>query len=208
MHCDPRTTAEYRLAPGLAIPWENFRDIERGLCECLAAPDLPMRRRLHVASRLLGALRSGAPIDAAAWTAEPRPAITAELRTAIREMLARILKWDRRVLRELPGIPAELFSLELAEPQAMSGVLRNALFSKVYSYPYDLTTALNFLIVLYLIALSLQAAAAGPLAESMWRELGSLGVHGLLRDVLHEGIPEGFRGLFGTAEFGQWMLAA
>jgi hypothetical protein len=31
---------------------------------------------------------------------------------------------------------------------------------------------------------------------------------GLLQNVLHDGVPEGFRALFGTSEFGQWMLAA
>jgi hypothetical protein len=77
----------------------------------------------------------------------------------------------------------------------------------VYSYPFDLTTAHNHLIVLYLLALIMQAAAT-PLTDEMWRELGSLGVHGLLKSMLHEGMPEGFRALLGTADFGIWMLAA
>jgi len=54
----------------------------------------------------------------------------------------------------------------------------------------------------------MQEASHGPLSDAMWRELGSLGVHGLLKSVLHEGVPEGFRNLFGTAEFGQWLLVA
>jgi len=38
-------------------------------------------------------------------------------------------------------------------------------------------------------------AAHGTRTDAMWRELGSLGVHGLLKSVLHEGVPEGFRKL-------------
>lgn len=77
----------------------------------------------------------------------------------------------------------------------------------MYSYPYDLTTAHNHLIVIYLLALTMEAVAA-PLTQEMWRELGSLSVHGLLRSMLHEDMPEGFRTLLGSAEFGLWMLAA
>jgi hypothetical protein len=50
------------------------------------------------------------------------------------------------------------------------------------------------------------ASPAGVLSDVMWQELGSLGVHGLLKFLLHEGVPDGFRATFGTAEFGQWML--
>jgi len=57
-----------------------------------------------------------------------------------------------------------------------------------------------------LLALVMQAAAT-PLSDEMWRELGSMGVHGLLNSMLHEGMPEGFRALLGTADFGLWMLA-
>jgi hypothetical protein len=32
-------------------------------------------------------------------------------------------------------------------------------------------------------------------------------VHGLLKSILHEGVPEGFQKLFGTSEFGLWALA-
>jgi hypothetical protein len=86
-------------------------------------------------------------------------------------------------------------------------ILQNTLFSKVYSYPFDLTTAHNFLIVMYLLTLVMQAdAPAGVLSDVMWQELGSLGVHGLLKSLLHEGVPDGFRATLGTAECGQWML--
>ncbi|MBW4052916.1 MAG: hypothetical protein HIU85_15930 [Proteobacteria bacterium] len=208
VHAEPRSAEAYRLAPGIEIPWERFRDIEKALCDCLAASDTPMRRRLHVAARLLGALKGQQPIELDTWIAEPLPVIAAELREAIRGMLARIVGWDRAALRRLPPeIPPDLCNREVLEPAILAQVLRNTLFCKVYSYPFDLTTAHNHLVVLYLIALVMQAAAT-PLTPQMWRELGSLGVHGLLKSMLHEGMPEGFRALLGTAEFGVWMLAA
>ncbi len=207
-HAEPRATDAYRLAAGVEIPWEGFRDIEKALCDCLAATDIPMRRRLYVGARLLGALKERQPIEVGTWLAETPAAITAQLREAIRGMLARIIGWERSTLRRLPReIPPDLSTLEVREPAALSQILRNTLFCKVYSYPLDLTTAHNHLIVLYLLALVMEAAAT-PLTEDMWRELGSLGVHGLLKSMLHEGMPEGFRTLLGTADFGAWMLAA
>jgi hypothetical protein len=208
VHTEPRSADAYRLAPRVEVPWERFRDIEKGLCDCLAASDIPMRRRLHVGARLLGALKDNQPIEVSAWVAESPPQINAELRDAIHGMLARIIAWERPTLRRLPRqIPTDLVNLEVCEPAALSLILRNTLFCKVYSYPFDLTTAHNHLILLYLLALTMQAAGA-PLSEEMWRELGSLGVHGLLKSMLHEGMPEGFRSLLGTADFGMWMLAA
>ncbi len=205
---DPRSTDVYRLAPDVEIPWERFRDIEKALCDCLAAGDAPMRRRLYVGARLLDALRGGRPVDLNEWLAEPVPAITAELGEAVRGMLARLIGWDRAVLRRLPRqIPADLARHEVHEPAPLAQILRNTLYCKVYSYPFDLTTAYNHLIVLYLLALLMQASAA-PLSQDMWRELGSLGVHGLLTSMLHADMPEGFRALLGTAQFGLWMLAA
>lgn len=208
VHSEPRSADAYRLAPGIEIPWERFRDIEKALCDCLAAGDMPMRRRLYVGARLLGALKENQPINLGAWLAEPPVAISAELREAIRGMIARIIGWERSTLRRLPReIPPELFDREVREVGPLAQILRNTLFCKVYSYPFDLTTAHNHLIVLYLLALVMEAYAT-PLSQEMWRELGSLGVHGLLGSMLHEGMPEGFRTLLGTSELGTWMLAA
>lgn len=208
VHAEPRSTNAYRLAPGVEIPWERFRDIEQGLCDCLAAADVPMRRRLHVGARLLGALKDNQPIEVGVWMTEPQQEVNADLRAAIHGMLARIIGWERSALRRLPRqIPSDLFRLEVREAAALSQILRNTLFCKVYSYPFDLTTAHNHLIVLYLLALIMQEAGA-PLSEDRWRELGSLGVHGLLKSMLHDGMPEGFSALLGTADFGLWMLAA
>jgi hypothetical protein len=209
VHAEPRTATVFYLAPGVEIAWEQFRDIEKTLCDVLAAHDLPMRRRLYVGTRLLSVLGSGEAIDLNRWLAEPPLTITPELREAIRGMLAKVLGWDRATLQALPqSIPRELATLEMLEQPVITRILQNTLFCKTYSYSYDLTTAYNFLIVLYLLALVMQAASNGPLSDAMWRELGSLGVHGLLKSMLHEGVPEGFRGVFGTAAFGQWLLAA
>jgi hypothetical protein len=206
---DPRRPEGFRLAPGTNIGWEQFRDTEKVLCDILAAQELPLRRRLYLGTRLLGALKDNETVDMNRWLAEPSVAITAELRDAIRGMLIRVLGWDRATLQALPQtIPADLARLEALDPAVLARILQNTLFSKTYSYPYDLTTAYNFLIVLYLLTLVMQEASHGTLSDAMWRELGSLGVHGLLKSVLHEGVPEGFRNLFGTAEFGQWLLVA
>jgi hypothetical protein len=209
VHVRPRATDTYRLAPDAPIAWERFRDIEKALCDCLASTEIPMRRRLYVGSRLLGALRTDAPIDLNAWLLEPSVALEPGLREAIRGMLTRALKCDRQALRSLPAdLPAQMHSLEVTDAPIVMRILQNTLFCKVYSYPFDLTTAYNLLIVLYLLTLVMQAAAIGPLSERMWRELGSLGVHGVLKSALLEGMPEGFRALFGTSEFGLWLLAA
>lgn len=209
IHAAPRRSSEFRLAPGVQIPWQKFRDIETGLCDILAAEDLPLRRRFYLGCRLLGALREGEPVDIPQWLSEPATVISTELRQVIHAMLARVLGWDRLVLRSLPQqIPANLLEKEMRDAQPLAGILRNTLFCKVYSYPYDLTTAHNLIIVLYLVALMMQESSAEPLTEALWRELGSLGVHGMLKALLHDGVPEGFRNLFGTSEFGLWMLCA
>ncbi|HWW78680.1 MAG TPA: hypothetical protein VNY82_03735 [Steroidobacteraceae bacterium] len=207
---EPRRPEGFRLAPGVDIAWEQFRDIEKGLCEILAAPALPLRKRLYVGARLLGALRSNESVDMNRWLAEPPVVITTELRAGLRGMLTKVLGWDRATLKALPQqVPAELATMEIRDQPIMSGILQNTLFCKTYSYPYDLTTAFNFLVVLYLLALIMQEASpGGALSDAMWRELGSLGVHGLLKSVLHEGVPDGFRSVLGTADFGQWLLVA
>jgi hypothetical protein len=209
VHAEPRRPDGFRLAAGLQIPWENFRDVEKALCDILGAEELPMRTRLYLGSRLLRSLRDHEDVHIDQWLTEPQEVITPELRQAIHEMLGRILDWDRTLLRSLPKtIPDALFTKEVREPQAVARLLQNTLFCKTYSYQYDLTTAHNFLIVLYLLALLMQESVPHPMTDRMWRELGSLGVHGLLKSLLHEGVPAGFRNVFGTAEFGVWMLSA
>lgn len=206
---EPRETDAYRLAPDREIPWQDFQRIEQGLLACLAAEELPMRRRLYVGTRILGAVLRGEAFDTTAWLAEALPPINAELRAAIFGMLEKVLRWDRKALQASPlSVPEGLADLELRDTAVVARILRNTLFSKSYSYQFDLTTAFNFGIVLYLLTLVMQAANPGPLPESYWRELGALGTHGLLKNLLHEGVPEGFRSVFASCEFGQWMLAA
>ncbi len=209
VHAEPRRPNGFRLTPALLISWENFRDVERALCDILEAAEFPVRSRLYLGCRLLESLRDNQPVQIDRWLTETPAVITAELRQAIHQMLGRILEWDRTVLRALPKtIPPALFEKEVREPKVVARLLQNTLFCKTYSYQYDLTTAHNFLIVLYLLALLMQESTSERMTDRMWRELGSLGVHGLLKYVLHEGVPPGFRNVFGTAEFGTWMLAA
>jgi hypothetical protein len=205
---EARRAEAFRLAPGMSIPWESFRDIEKALCDLLAEEAVPLRRRLYMCTRLLASLRDGEPLDMTRWVGETPVPITAELREALRGMLGRVLEWDRAVLRALPSVvPGTLADLEANDPAVLVRILQNTLFSKVYSYPFDLTTAFNFVIVLYLVALLMQVASpGGSLSDVMWQELGSLGVHGLLKFLLHEGVPDGFRATFGTAELGQWLV--
>ncbi|HLK71933.1 MAG TPA: hypothetical protein VKT19_08245, partial [Steroidobacteraceae bacterium] len=144
-----------------------------------------------------------------AWMDEPIGPLLPEMRAAIRGMLERVLGWDRTVLRALPReLPLDLNERESPDAPLLVRILQNTLFCKVYSYAFDLTSAHNFLIVLYLLALTMEASNEGRLSALMWRELGSLGVHGLLKSLLHEQVPEEFRKLFGTPDFGMWMLAA
>lgn len=205
---EARRADAFRLAPGIEIAWLTFKDIEKALCDLLSEQGIPLRRRLYLGTRLLASLRDAEPLDMNRWVDESLVPISDELREALRGMLARVLGWERATLKALPSdIPPTLADLEVHETPVLVRVLQNTVFSKVYSYPFDLTTAFNFVIVLYLVALLLQSASQdGVLTDVMWQELGSLGVHGLLKFLLHEGVPEGFRATFGTAEFGQWLL--
>jgi len=81
---EPRQANGFRLVKGVEVPWERFRDIERALCDILAADELPLRRRLYVGTRLLSALKENEPLDLNQWSNEPLPEITGELREAIR----------------------------------------------------------------------------------------------------------------------------
>jgi len=208
VQAEPRRAAAFRLAPGLEIAWDSFKHAESALCELMGLEDVPLRRRLYLGSRLLGALRDGAPLDLQSWASEPPAEITPELRAALRDMLQRILRWDRRALRELAAeVPEGLSEREAQEAAVVARILRNVLFCKVYSYPYDLTTAYNLGIVLYLLIIALQSAVRGPLPDVLWQEIGVLGVHGLLRSLFDERAPAGFVDLFGRAEMGQWLLA-
>ena len=205
---EPRRTASYRLAPTVEIAWDRFKQVETALCELVALESIPLRQRLYLGTRLLAALRDGEPIDLERWSSEPLPLITPELRTALQDMLRRILRWDRRALKDAKAeLPPDLHLQEAQETAVVARILRNVLFCKVYSYPFDLTTAFNLAIVLYLVTLALQAATAGPLPDILWQEIGALGVHGVLRSLLNEQVPAGFIEFFGRPELGQWLLA-
>ena len=205
---EPRQTEQYRLAPGHPVAWEIFRDVEQALLACLKVQDLPLSRRLYLGTRILGAARDGEPLRAADWLAEPLPALAPDLRSVLRGMLEKIIGWERPSLQALPrALPSQLSDLPFDEPEVLSRIVQNMLYSKSYSYTYDLTTAFNFSIVLFLQALLMKATTPAPLTDLQWQDLSALGVHGMLKQMLHEGVPEDFRALMGAAHFGQWLLA-
>jgi hypothetical protein len=208
VHVEATQPERFRLNPEMEVPWETFRGVEKALLEMLAAEDVPLRRRLYMGSRLLGALSRSEPLDSAQWLSEPPAQISDELRQAIHGMLRKIIGWDRLVLRKLSGrIPDSLAGLEVSESAVAARIFQNTLFSKVYSYSFDLTTSHNFVILLYLLILVMQAEGGGTLSDTEWREIGALGVHGMLKAVLHDGVPQGFRTVLGTGDFGQWALS-
>ena len=84
---------------------------------------LPMRKRLYVGTRLLGALRSNESVDMNRWLAEPPVVITSDLREVLRGMLAKVLGWDRATLKALPQqVPAELATMEILDQPVMAGI--------------------------------------------------------------------------------------
>ena len=132
-----------------------------------------------------------------------------EYRGTLRTYLAKIFAWDRRGLARLPqGMALELHHDRLRDESVVADILRNLQFSKAYSYsyPYDLTTAHNLSILLYVLTGIMQSALAGPLSDELWQELAALGGHGLLASLLPDSAPEGLKEFLGSSEFGQWAL--
>lgn len=202
-----RQPSGFRLAPGMTVSWEVFRDVEAALREVLGQDELPLYQRLYVGNRLLDALRRGEPDNLNAWLAEPPGELTDEFRATLRVFIGNILAWDRLALRRLPAeAQADLRHDRLRDAPLVTAMLQNLLFCKVYSYPYDLTTAHNMAILLYLLTLIMQAACDAPLPDVMWQELSSLGEHGLLKSLLPDTASQGWREFLGSSEFGQWAL--
>lgn len=202
-----RSPNGFRLAPSLEIPWESFRQIETILLDLLEKPQVPLRQRLYAGNRLLDALRRNEPIDVGAWLEEPPGILADEYRVTLRTYLAKIFAWDRRgFTRLLQGMSLDLHHDRLRDEPVVVDILRNLLFSKVYSYPYDLTTAHNMSILLYVLTGIMQSAFEGPLPDELWQELGALGGHGLLASLLPDSAPQGLKEFLGSSEFGRWAL--
>lgn len=202
-----RSPNGFRLAPALEIPWESFRQIETILLDLLEKPQVPLRQRLYAGNRLLDALRRNEPIDVGAWLEEPPGILAEEYRETLRTYLAKIFAWDRRGFARLPqGMSLDLHHDRVRDESVVVDILRNLQFSKAYSYPYDLTTAHNLSILLYVLTGIMQSAFDGPLPDELWQELAALGGHGLLASLLPDSAPEGLKAFLGSSEFGQWAL--
>jgi hypothetical protein len=203
-----RTTDRYRLAPDRAVTWAVFRDTERLLGALLEREDLALHQRLYLGVRVLEARVQGAGDQLEAWANSSPGKIGADLRRQLADLLERVLRWDRRALHDLPkSVPQDLRHEELQGASRLAAELRNLHFSKVYSYEFDLTTAHNLGIVLYLIALAWQRQFPQGLDALRTRELSLLGSHGLLKSLLLPNAPPAFRALLGSAQFGEWALA-
>lgn len=197
----------FRLAPALEIPWETFCQVETLLVTLLDQSQKPLYRRLYAGNRLLDALRRNEALNLNVWLEEPPGELGDELRAEMRTYLARILAWDRLALKRLPqGMSLDLRHDCLRDEPVVVAMLKNLLFSKVYSYPFDLATAHNMAILLYLLTLATQSAFDGPLPSELWQELASLGGHGLLASLRPDSAPQSLVEFLGSSEFGQWAL--
>ena len=202
-----RSPNGFRLAPGLDIPWESFRQIETILLDLLEKPHVPLRQRLYAGNRLLDALRRNAPIDVGAWLEEPPGHLPDVYRETLRTYLAKIFAWDRRGFARLPqGMSLDHPHDRVRDESVVVDILRNLQFSKTYSYPYDLTTAHNMSILLSVLAGIMQSAFEGPLPDDLWQELAALGGHGVLASLLPDSAPQELKEFLGSSEFGQWAL--
>jgi hypothetical protein len=202
-----RQTDAYRLTADLEVPWEVYLEAETALLSLLEREDLPLYRRLALGSRLLAEWPNGAREVQIAWGADMPVTLTPEFRETLQAYLGNILSWERQATKRFRGLAVpELHHARLRETPLVVRILRNSLYSKVYSYPYDLTTAHNVLILLYLLTLTFQELVAGPLGDELWQELASLGGLGLLKSLLTDSAG-GMSLLLGSPGFGQLLLA-
>ncbi len=197
----------FRLSPALEVSWDSFRDIETALLDLLGQSQTPLHRRLYAGNRLLDALGRNEAVNLNAWLEEPPGKLTDEYRATLRTYLAKILAWDRLALKRLtPGMSLELRHDRLRDERIIVAILKNLLFSKVYSYPFDLTTSHNMSILVYLLTLIMQSAFDGPLPDALWQELAAWGAGGLGTSLLPDSAPQSLVEYLGSSEFGQSAL--
>lgn len=198
-------TDQYRLTPELGVPWDLFKDAEAGLIALLDRSDLPLHRRLWLGSRLLEAWPD--PRVPLAWEQEAIEPLSAEEREAVEGLLAKLVGWDRARLAGLPAPTAAPDHRLAPDPWTFANLLKNLHFSKAYSYKYDMATAQNLAILLYVLALQLQSRYPDqPLPEPLWEELGALGTHNLLFSVLGDDPQDPMRQFMSRPENGRWLL--
>lgn len=196
------------LAPGLALEAGAFEGYEQQLLAILNARERPLYQRLQQMSQWLACWRSGQEPESQAPKREPLLKLEPELQQQLQQFLLGIFGWQRTALQDLAltSIPP-LAHRALVDAEILTDILRNLMFSKIYSYAYDLTTAHNLMILLYLVALVMQNQQPAGVSNALWQELASMGSKGLLSSVLPAGCPDGLRQLLGSTEFGDWALA-
>lgn len=203
----PPTTA-FRIAPGHDVSEEAFRDAETVLRQVLDLGHLPMRRRLWMGVRVLEAWLVGGRMNFLGWEREPLEALEDIEQAFAETLLGMVFDGAAVSLSDLPADQAFALAGEVADPERMVAWFEDVLFSESLSVPFDLSTAFNALIVLYLITLQLQAAFEGPVPDRAWRSLTAFAMQGGLAhmlDTLFTEIPD-LREPMGLPSYGLLFL--
>jgi hypothetical protein len=176
----------YHVTRATDATWETFKAAEALLIAALDRTDLPLRRRLWLGSRLLMAAELGRPLAFdPAWETEPMTgpgSVKRDEAEAALAVLARGMDIERPApmqgAKETPGSVREGW---------LTGVIKNILFSKTYSYAISLVAAHHVCVVLALFVERLEAKVAPePLPEPLVINLAMRIFHGQLHAFLRE----------------------
>lgn len=199
----------FRLHGDRAIPYEEFRAIEAELLAWLGRDDLPLRRRLWVASRYLTALAAGREPAWAQWEQQPWDIVPEQHRINADDMMERFAT-SLRVRDPGPMYGSGVGPVRI--DQVMATVVRNLIHSKIFSLSLSLTIGLNVCVLLYLLTERL-AAEHGPegVPEAHLMELAKRLTHGdLIKKLLAQSTEDyqQLRHLLDQPAAGTWMLSA
>lgn len=199
----------FRIGPDREVPWEAFRDAEHVLRQVLRLGHLPLRRRLWMGTRVLEAWMTGGRMNYLGWEREPLEPLEDIEQAFAQTLLQTVFDGAAVSLPELP--PGQAFQVaggEVRDTETMVGWFENILFSKELSYPFDLSTAFNMLVVLYLIVRELERVYDGPVPERAWRSVTAFVTHGGLThmlETLFAEIPD-LKEPMGTPTYGMLFL--
>jgi hypothetical protein len=192
----------FRLKPGLAITWEHFIGLETSLLAHLDRTDLPLDRRLWLGSLLLAnqtesPVQLPAGIEQTPWTLLP----LAE-REAIHLFLLDFL------LGFAPAPWPLLAPNDSFKPDTLIALMCGLIHSKIYSVVFNLATAHNLCILLYLLALHLENRHGSPWPDGPWIQLGKIFHQGGLLHALKDPNEKARdqRAMLGDPAFGLWLL--
>lgn len=196
-----RQTA-FLLTPGREVPWEEYREAEAALLGYLGRNALPLHRRLWLGSALLANWAKGFRTVPPELEGVPIAVAPEAQREAVRVLLFDFLRFFG-----LPTVPEVARVLGPGQDLRLAAMLRNMLFSKLSAMAFDLTTAHNMGVLLYLLVLHLEAANEGSIGERQWEALGRIFFHGGIHAALQGAEAADYRAMFGDAEFGLWLLS-